>query len=85
MKQVSATEFKAHFGEFVDLVRQEPIEVLRGAKPVGVFLSHDEYEHLRQLDDAYWAAQASAAIDRGEFLSPEESMRWVNERLTSGQ
>lgn len=82
MRQVNATDFKTHFGEFATFVRDEPIEVLRGGKPVGVFLSPEEYDHLQRLDDAYWAAQAQAALDRGDFLSTKETMRWVNERLT---
>jgi prevent-host-death family protein len=43
MRQVNSTDFKTHFGDFVDIVRDEPVEVLRGSKPVGVFLSPDEY------------------------------------------
>ena len=82
MRQVNATDFKTHFGEFASLVRDEPIEVLRGSKPVGVFLSPEEYDHLQRLDDAYWAAQAAAVVERGDFLTPEETMRWVNERLS---
>ena len=52
MRQVNSTDFKTHFGEYVDLVRDGPIEVLRGGKPVGVFLSPDEFAHLQRLDDA---------------------------------
>jgi len=44
MRQVNATDFKTHFGEFVGLVRDEPVEVLRGKTPVGVFLSSVEYQ-----------------------------------------
>lgn len=85
MRQVNATDFKSHFGEFSDLVRDEPITVLRGSKPVGVFVSPEEYEHLQRLEDAYWVARAQGAVERGDFLSPEESMRWINERLTGGK
>lgn len=56
MRQVNSTDFKNHFGEFVDLVRDEPIEVLRGTKAVGVFISRDEFEHLQAIEDAYWGA-----------------------------
>lgn len=57
MRRVNATDFKTHLVEFIDLVREEPIEVLRGGKPVGVFLSPDEFAHLRRLDDADRAAR----------------------------
>lgn len=66
MRQVNSTDFKAHFDEFADLVRDEPIEVLRGGKPVGVFLSPDAFAHFQRLDDAYRAALAQAAEESGE-------------------
>jgi prevent-host-death family protein len=82
MRQINSTDFKTHFGDFVDLVRDEPIEVLRGSKPVGVFLSRDEYQHLQAIEDAYWGAIGEAAVARGDFLTPAEVMRWVNQRLS---
>jgi prevent-host-death family protein len=82
MRQVNSTDFKNHFGEFVDLVRDEPIEVLRGTKAVGVFISRDEFEHLQAIEDAYWGALGEAAVARGDFLTPAEAMRWLNERLS---
>jgi prevent-host-death family protein len=85
MRQVSSTDFKSRFGEYADAVRDEPIEVYRGNRPVGVFVSTEEYEHLRHLDDAYWAARARTAVERGEFLTPEETMRWINERLAPAE
>lgn len=85
MRQVSSTDFKSKFGEYADAVRDEPIEVYRGKRPVGVFVSTEEYEHLQKLDDAYWAARAQAAVERGEFLTPEEVMRWLNQRLARGE
>ena len=84
MRQVNSTDFKTHFGTFIDLVRDEPIAVLRGSRQVGVFVSSEEYEHLQQIEDAYWGAQAEAAVARGDFLPPDEAMRWLNQRLSSG-
>lgn len=81
MRRVNARDFAAQFEEFVDLARHEPIAVLRDGKPVGVFLSPQEYEHLQRLEDAHWAAKAQAATGRHDFLSPEETMHGVNERL----
>ena len=82
MRRVNSTDFKTHFGDFVDLVRDEAIEVLRGSKPVGVFLSRDEYEHLRRLDDAYWAARAAAAEATVEWVGHDEAVRLLTDRLT---
>ena len=85
MRQVNSTDFKTHFGEFVDLARSGPISVLRGSRPIGVFLSPEEHEHLQRLEDAYWAAQAEAAVGRGDFLAPDEAMRWINQRLSANK
>jgi hypothetical protein len=55
--------------------------VLRGSKPVGIFLSPDEYEHFQRLDDAYWAARAQSAEARGEWVKHEEAIRMLTEGL----
>jgi PHD/YefM family antitoxin component YafN of YafNO toxin-antitoxin module len=81
MRQVNAIDFKTHFGDFVELLRDEPITVLRGGRPVGVFISPEQFEHLRRIEDACWAAQGEAAVARSDFLSPAEAMRWLNEQL----
>jgi prevent-host-death family protein len=82
MRQVNATDFKTHFGDFVDLVRDEAIEVLRGTKPVGVFVSRDEYTHLQSLEDAYWIAKAEAAEAGGRWIGHDEAIRALTDKLT---
>ena len=81
MRQVNSTDFKTNFGDFVDLARDQPIQVLRGSKPVGVFLSPEAYDHLQRLEDAYWAVRAKAAEERGEWIGHEEAMRLLTEPL----
>lgn len=56
--------------------------MLRGGKPVGVFLSPDGFAHFQRLDDAYWAARAQVAETRGEEVGHEEAMRLLTEHLT---
>jgi prevent-host-death family protein len=85
MRQVNASDFKNHFGEFIDLVRDEPIEVLRGGRPIGCFISREEYEHLQRLDDAYWAARAQAAEATGEWIGHDEAVRLLTDRLRRGE
>ena len=85
MRQVNSTDFKAHFDEFVDLAREEPIEVRRGSKPVGVFLSPDDYEHFQRLEDAYWAARAQEAEARGEWVGHDEAVRLLTKRFTRSE
>ncbi len=81
MRQVNATDFKNHFGEFLDMARDEPVQVRRTGRPVAVLLSWEEYEHLQSLEDAYWVAKARAAEESGEFLSHEESMKLLTALL----
>ena len=81
MLQVNSTDFKTHFGDFANRVRDEPIEILRGSKPVGVFLSREDYDHLTRLDDAYWVARAQAAEAAGEWISHDEAVRLLAEQL----
>ena len=81
MRQVNSTDFKSHFGEFADLVRDEPIQVLRGSRPVGIFLSLEDYEHLQRLEDAYWAARARAAEASGEWVGHDDAMRLLTKGL----
>ena len=81
MRQVSSTDFKGHFGEFIDLVRDEPIEVRRGNRPVGIFLSPEEYQQLLRLEDLYWVARAKASEVNGEWVSHDDAIRMITEGL----
>lgn len=81
MRQVNATDFKNHFGEFLDMARDEPVQVRRTGRAVAVLLSWEEYEHLQSLEDAYWVARAKAAEESGTFLSHEESIKLLNDLL----
>jgi len=81
MRQVNSTDFKSHFGEFVDLARDEPIAVLRGNKRVGVFLSPHEYDHLQKLEEAYWVGRAQAAEAGGEWVGAGEALKLLTDKL----
>jgi prevent-host-death family protein len=81
MRQVNATDFKNHFGEFLDMAKDEALMVNKSGKPMAVVLSLEEYEHLERLDDAYWIARAQAAEASGEWIGHDEAMRLLTERL----
>lgn len=85
MWQVNATDFKNHFGEFLDMARDEPVVANRSGKPLAVVLSVEEYEHLERLDDAYWIARADAAKASGEWIGHDEAMRLLTERLKQAE
>lgn len=81
MREVNASEAKGRFGEMLDLTRQEPVAINRAGRRVAVMLSAEEYEQLQSLEDAYWGAMAEGAAKQGRFLSPAESMRFLQERM----
>ncbi|HLJ95851.1 MAG TPA: hypothetical protein VKU02_21925 [Gemmataceae bacterium] len=55
--------------------------MLRGSKPVGVFLSPHEYDHLQRLEDVYWVARAEAAEAKGQWVGHDEAVRLLTDRL----
>jgi antitoxin Phd len=81
MRQVNSTDFKNHFGEFLDLAKEEPITIGKSGKPVAVMISVEEYEELQGLEDAYWRARAEAAESSGQWVDPIEAMRVLTSRL----
>ena len=49
MLTFSATEAKTRFGEFIDLAQREPVRVLRRDRVVGVMVSAQDYEAMRNF------------------------------------
>jgi len=85
MRNVNATDLKSHFGEFLDLAREEPIGIRKSGKSVAVMLSGEEFEYYQALEDAYLGIQAEQAIERGDFVSHADAMRIINDRLARGE
>lgn len=81
MRQVNATDFKNHFGEFLDLARNEPIAVNKLGKPVAVLVSAEEFTYLQRLADLYWIARANATEGAGQWISHEEAIALLLDRL----
>ena len=76
----TATDVKNHFGEYLEKARTEPVTVEKTGRNVAVLVNYDEYERLRALEDAHWAARARAAEESG-YLSAEETAAFLNSRL----
>lgn len=76
--KTNATEFKNHFGEYMQKVYQEPIIVEKSGKPSAVLISYDTFERLSNLEDFYWGMRADQAAKEG-FLGAEESERRLRE------
>lgn len=45
----TANEAKTRFGEFLDRVKREPVRVVRHDRVVGVMVSAEDYEAMRQF------------------------------------
>ena len=80
MKSASATDVKNRFGEFLEQVRSEPLEVRKTGRPVAVLVSWEEYERLRALDDEWWATQARKAEQKG-YVGPAKAMKLIQGRM----
>jgi PHD/YefM family antitoxin component YafN of YafNO toxin-antitoxin module len=48
MKSMTANEAKTRFGEFIDIAQREPVRVLRHDRVVGVMVSPNDYEKMRE-------------------------------------
>jgi len=76
--KTNATQFKNHFGEYMQKVYQEPVIVEKSGKPSAVLISYDTFEQLSNLEDFYWGMKADKAAREG-FLGAEESERRLRE------
>ena len=49
MLSYTANQAKTHFGEFLDQVQREPVQVLKRDRVVGVMVSAQNYEAVRNF------------------------------------
>lgn len=49
MLSYTANQAKTHFGEFLDQVQREPVQVLKRDRVVGVMVSAQNYEAMRSF------------------------------------
>jgi len=80
MQTFSANEAKTQFGQFIDLAQREPVRVVRRDRVVGVMVSAQDYEAMREFYAnrlqhtlVHTAAQAERAGMTPELL--EELLR----------
>ena len=81
MREVNATVVKSQFGEFLNLSKDEPIGIRKSGRLTNVLLSAVEYEYLQGMEDLYWVARAKAAEVSGEWISHDDAVRVLTERL----
>ncbi len=49
MQTLTANEAKTRFGEFIDMAQREPVRVMRHERVVGVMVSAQDYDAMRQF------------------------------------
>jgi len=49
MRTLTANEAKTQFGQFIDMAQREPVRVMRHDRVVGVIVSAEDYEAMRQF------------------------------------
>lgn len=76
MKTITAAHAKNHFGEFLDMAQREPVIVTKNARPVGIFMSFQDFE------DRIWAERADEAHKEG-YIGTEESMKLIDSLLAA--
>lgn len=83
MQTYTANEAKTRFGEFLDRVQREPVRVMRHDRVVGVMVSAQDYEVMRQFfadrlrrtmdESAQAAAHAGLTAEQLAVLLADES------------
>ena len=83
MQVFTANQAKTRFGEFLDLAQREPVQVMRHERVVGVMVSAQDFEAMRNfyadrlqqtlVQSADAAAQAGLTPEALEALLVDES------------
>jgi prevent-host-death family protein len=73
MRTLTANQAKTQFGQFVDMAQREPVRVTRRDRVVGVLVSAEDFEAMRQFfANRLWHALAdSAAQSERAGMTPE--------------
>ena len=80
MKIVSATDIKTRFGQYLEKVHSEPVQIQKKDRPVAVLISFEEYERFLAMENAHWLALAKKA-DKSGHIGVEKSMKLLREGL----
>lgn len=79
---MSASDAKNNFGELLEFARKNPVKIERNGRPVAVMISHEEFERMEAMEDAWWAKQAEEASKEG-FLGQKQSEDFLAEMLNA--
>lgn len=90
MKVMTAREAKNAFGLFIDTAQREPVLVTKRKRPMGIFLSIQEIEHIPELKKTllnYMKKKPSSPLiammgvnkENRSFVSTEEADQFIKE------
>ncbi len=82
MKTITSTECKTHLGEYLEMVRTEPISIEKTGRAVAVLISRADYDRLTALENAYWLERAKEAEASG-YIGSEKSMKLLQKELNA--
>jgi prevent-host-death family protein len=85
MISIAAKEAKDHFGEMLDTVQRERVRISKKGRAVAVIMSEHEYARIEAIEAAAWAAWADVEYKNAVWLSPEESMRVIQETINRAE
>jgi len=77
MLSYTANQAKTHFGEFLDQVQREPVQVLKRDRVVGVMVSAQDFEAMRNFyaNRLQGTLAQNAASAAAQGLTEEELQR----------
>ena len=73
MRTLTANEAKTQFGQFIDMAQRGPVRVMRHDQVVGVMVSAEDYEAMRQFyaNRLQHTLAASSAESEQAGMTPE--------------
>ena len=80
MNTVTATYAKQNFGACVAEAAKQPVIIEKSGRAAVVMLSYEEFQRIRELEDAAWLRRAEKAA-AGGYLTAEESDNFMKNRL----
>lgn len=82
MNIVTAKEAQTRFGQLLDRAQKEDVSITRHEREVAVVISRERYDEMQAIEDAYWLERAENAAKSG-FMSPEETMEYLKEKMNA--
>ena len=70
MQVFTANEAKTHFGEFIDKAQRGPVKVTRRGRTVGIMVSVEEYESMRN----YYSNRLLHSLSKAGHAAEEKGL-----------